>query len=61
MLNQRAYGQVYNIAGERYVTFAGLAKACAKAAGKPEPKLVFYDPKEFKGRFPEKKKAFPFR
>ena len=25
------YGQIYNILGERYVTFDGLAQACAEA------------------------------
>lgn len=28
--NERAYGQVYNISGSKYVTFDGIAKACAK-------------------------------
>lgn len=50
---------MYNIAGEKLVTFAGLAKACAVAAGKPEPELVFYDPKSIE--LPKGVKAFPFR
>ena len=61
MNNPNAYNQVYNISGERSVTWDGLAKACAEAAGKPAPKIVRYNAKEFKGKFPEKKKAFPFR
>ncbi|MGB3238567.1 MAG: NAD-dependent epimerase/dehydratase family protein, partial [Geitlerinemataceae cyanobacterium] len=32
--NQKAIGQIYNISGDRYITFDGLAKACAEAAGK---------------------------
>jgi nucleoside-diphosphate-sugar epimerase len=57
--NPKASRQVYNIAGERYVTFAGLAKACAEAAGAPEPEIYLYNPKEFD--FPKGVKAFPFR
>ena len=56
--NSAATKQVYNISGERYVTFSGLAKACALAAGATEPELVYYDPKSVdlgKG------KAFPLR
>ncbi|KAK9147769.1 hypothetical protein Scep_006526 [Stephania cephalantha] len=45
--NEKASKQVFNISGEKYITFDGLAKACAKAAGFPEPKLVHYNPKEF--------------
>lgn len=58
--NQKAIGQTYNISGERYVTFDGLAKACAEAAGKsPDSiKLVHYDPKQFDFG---KRKAFPLR
>lgn len=58
MANPKAFGQIYNISGQKYVTFAGLAKACAKAAGKPEPEIVSYNAKEFDFG---KKKAFPFR
>jgi nucleoside-diphosphate-sugar epimerase len=43
--NPNARNQIYNISGQKYVTFSGLAKACAKAAGKPEPELVYYNPK----------------
>ena len=60
LYNQKAIGQIYNISGDRYVTFDGLAKACAVAAGKsPEDvELVHYDPKQFDFG---KKKAFPLR
>ncbi|WP_027255333.1 NAD-dependent epimerase/dehydratase family protein [Planktothrix agardhii] len=58
--NQNAIGQVYNISGERYVTFDGLAKACAMAAGKSLDtiQLIHYDPKQFDFG---KRKAFPMR
>ncbi|NEQ99803.1 MAG: NAD-dependent epimerase/dehydratase family protein [Cyanothece sp. SIO2G6] len=58
--NQTAVGKIYNISGERYVSFDGLAKACAIAAGKsPDAlQLVHYDPKAFDFG---KKKAFPMR
>lgn len=45
-------------AGERFVTFDGIAKACAKAAGAPEPELVHFNAKEFDFG---KEKAFPMR
>ena len=38
---------MFNISGERFVTFDGIAKACAKAMGAPEPELVHFNPKEF--------------
>jgi len=58
--NQKAIGQVYNISGERYVTFDGLARACAVAAGKSldSIQLIHYDPKQFDFG---KRKAFPMR
>jgi UDP-glucose 4-epimerase len=58
--NQQAIGQIYNISGDRYVTFAGLARACAEAAGRSadEIKIVYYDPKKFDFG---KRKAFPLR
>jgi nucleoside-diphosphate-sugar epimerase len=58
--NPTAIGQIYNVSGARYVTFYGLAKACAIAAGKsPEAlKIVHYDPKQFDFG---KRKAFPMR
>ncbi|MDJ0705170.1 MAG: NAD-dependent epimerase/dehydratase family protein [Leptolyngbyaceae cyanobacterium MO_188.B28] len=58
--NQKAIGQVYNISGDRAVSFDGLARACAIAAGKSADslKLVHYDPKQFDFG---KRKAFPMR
>ena len=58
--NQTAIGEIYNISGDKAVTFDGLAKACAIAAGQdPEKlKLIHYDPKSFDFG---KKKAFPMR
>ena len=57
---ETAIGQVYNISGEKYVTFDGLARACAAAAGKSSEdlKLVRYNPKDFDFG---KRKAFPMR
>jgi len=57
---QAAIGKIYNISGTRYVTFNGIAKACAIAAGKSENdiKLIHYNPKEFDFG---KRKAFPLR
>lgn len=56
--NEKASKEVFNISGSKYVTFNGLAKACAKAGGFPEPEIINYNPKEFDFG---KKKAFPFR
>lgn len=58
--NRKAIGQIYNVSGDRYVTFDGLARACAIAADKsPDSiKLVHYDPKQFDFG---KRKAFPMR
>jgi nucleoside-diphosphate-sugar epimerase len=58
--NERAIGQIYNVAGDRYVTFDGIARACAVAIGKSPDglKLVHYDPKQFDFG---KRKAFPMR
>lgn len=58
--NERAIGQVYNVSGDRYVTFDGLARACAVAAGKSAEELaiVHYEPKNFDFG---KRKAFPLR
>jgi UDP-glucose 4-epimerase len=58
--NQQAVGQIYNVSGDRYVTFDGLARACAVAAGKSVDSLsiVHYDPKKFDFG---KRKAFPLR
>ncbi|XVF31498.1 hypothetical protein REPUB_Repub16aG0151000 [Reevesia pubescens] len=55
--NEKASKQVFNISGEKYVTFDGLARACAKAGGFPEPEIVHYNPREFDF---VKKKSFPF-
>ncbi|MEH2260450.1 NAD-dependent epimerase/dehydratase family protein [Nostoc sp.] len=58
--NEQAIGQIYNISGDRFVTFDGLARASAIAAGKsPDAvKIVHYDPKKFDFG---KRKAFPMR
>lgn len=58
--NPQAVGQTYNISGDRYVTFDGLARAAAIAIGKDPQSLniVHYDPKDFDFG---KKKAFPLR
>ncbi len=58
--NKTAVGQIYNISGEKAVTFDGLARACALAADKsPEDlEIVHYNPKQFDVG---KQKAFPMR
>lgn len=58
--NKKAIGEIYNISGDRFVTFDGLARACAEAAGKSADslKLVHYEPKQFDFG---KRKAFPMR
>lgn len=58
--NENAIGQIYNISGERVVSFDGLARACAVAMGKSSDALeiVHYDPKQFDFG---KRKAFPMR
>ncbi|MBD2776050.1 NAD-dependent epimerase/dehydratase family protein [Iningainema tapete] len=58
--NALAVKQIYNVSGDRFVTFDGLAHACAAAAGKSpdEIKIVHYDPKKFDFG---KRKAFPLR
>jgi UDP-glucose 4-epimerase len=58
--NKAAVGQIYNVSGDRFVTFDGLARACAEAVGKSTEalKLVHYDPKQFDFG---KRKAFPLR
>lgn len=58
--NPKAIGQIYNISGEKAVTFDGLGRACAQAAGKSpdELEIVHYDPKQFDFG---KRKAFPMR
>lgn len=58
--NKQAIGQIYNVSGDRYVTFAGLARACAAVAGKlpEEVQIVYYHPKQFDFG---KRKPFPLR
>ena len=58
--SSQAIGQIYNVSGDRYVTFDGLARACAEAAGKPAHTLqiVHYDPNVFNFG---KRKSFPIR
>lgn len=58
--NTQAIGQIYNVSGDRYVTFDGIAKACALAVGQApdDLKLVHYDPAQFDFG---KRKAFPMR
>ncbi|CDN14481.1 MAG: NAD-dependent epimerase/dehydratase family protein [Richelia sp.] len=58
--NPRAVRQIYNVSGDRFVTFDGLARACAVAAGKSpdEIKIIHYEPKKFDFG---KRKAFPLR
>lgn len=58
--NSNAIGQTYNVSDNRAVTFDGLARACAQAAGKDPAtlQLVHYDPKAFDFG---KRKAFPMR
>ncbi|MBV6627052.1 MAG: NAD-dependent epimerase/dehydratase family protein [Rivularia sp. (in: Bacteria)] len=58
--NSNAIKQIYNVSGNRYVTFDGLARACAVAAGKSadDIQIVHYDPKKFDFG---KRKAFPMR
>ena len=56
--NEKAKNQIYNISGEKFVTFDGIAKACAEAAGAPEPELVHFDAADFDFGG---KKAFPMR
>ncbi|MGV0024477.1 NAD-dependent epimerase/dehydratase family protein [Phormidesmis priestleyi] len=58
--NAQVIGQIYNVSGDRFVTFDGLARACAAAAGKDPNalKIVHYDAKQFDFG---KRKAFPMR
>ena len=58
--NSQAISQIYNISGEKAVTFDGLARACAIAAGKSsnDLKIVHYNPSQFDFG---KRKAFPMR
>jgi UDP-glucose 4-epimerase len=58
--SSQAIGQIYNVSGDRYVTFDGLARACAEAVGKPTDtvQIVHYDPNLYDFG---KRKAFPIR
>ncbi|KAK9822664.1 hypothetical protein WJX81_005883 [Elliptochloris bilobata] len=56
--NPKAARQIYNISGERFVTFDGIAKACAIAAGAPEPEIIHFNAKEYDF---DGKKPFPLR
>ena len=58
--NSAAIRQIYNVSGDRFVSFDGLARICATAAGKSanDLKLVHFDPKQFDF---SKRKAFPMR
>ncbi len=58
--NSQAIGQIYNISGDKAVTFDGLARACATAIGKDPNaiEIIHYDPAQFDFG---KKKAFPMR
>ncbi|KAL4551793.1 hypothetical protein Ndes2526B_g06056 [Nannochloris sp. 'desiccata'] len=56
--NPKAARQVYNVANERFVTFDGIAKACAEAMGVECPPIVHYNAKDFDFG---KLKAFPMR
>ncbi|XP_077218418.1 chloroplast stem-loop binding protein of 41 kDa [Tasmannia lanceolata] len=52
-----ASGNIFNCVSDRAVTFDGLAKLCAQAAGR-QFKIIHYDPKSVGV---DAKKAFPFR
>ncbi|XP_008790965.2 chloroplast stem-loop binding protein of 41 kDa a, chloroplastic [Phoenix dactylifera] len=52
-----ANGKIFNCVSDRAVTLDGMAKLCAKAAGR-ELKTVHYDPKALGI---DSRKAFPFR
>jgi len=56
--NPKAINQIYNISGERLVTFNGIAEACAEAMG-VEAEIVNYETSEVE--LPSKPKAFPMR
>lgn len=58
--NDKAINQIYNISGDRFVTFTGLAKLCAQAMGKSadEIEIIYYDSNKFNLG---KRKGFPIR
>jgi nucleoside-diphosphate-sugar epimerase len=55
--NQKAVGKIYNVSGDRYVTFDGLARSCAEATGK-SAQIIHYKPEKFDFG---KLKPFPLR
>ncbi|RWW62063.1 hypothetical protein BHE74_00030832 [Ensete ventricosum] len=55
--SKAANGKIFNCVSDRAVTFDGLAKLCAQAAGR-ELKIIHYEPKAVGI---DAKKAFPFR
>lgn len=52
--NKKAIGQHYNLCSDRVLTFDGIVRICAEAAGKT-PEIVHYEPSS------APKGAFPFR
>lgn len=52
-----ASAKIFNCVSDRAITFNGLAKLCAEAAGRPLD-IVYYDPKTVGV---DARKAFPFR
>ncbi|KAJ7522899.1 hypothetical protein O6H91_18G030700 [Diphasiastrum complanatum] len=54
---KEAHGTIFNAVSDRAVTFDGLVRLCALAAG-CEAKIIHYDPKALNI---DAKKAFPFR
>eukprot|EP00892_Ulva_mutabilis_P011880 jgi/Ulvmu1/9064/UM005_0157.1 len=56
--NPAASKQIFNISGDRFVTFDGVVKACAEGMGVAEPELIHFNPKDFDFG---KKKSFPMR
>lgn len=55
--NSKAIGQIYNVSGDRFVTFSGLVERCAAVLNK-EVELIYFNPKEFDLG---KRKAYPMR
>lgn len=56
--NDAAKGNIFNCVNDRGITLEGMAKLCAKVAGR-EVEIVYYDPAEL--NIDGIKKAFPFR
>ncbi|MEO0853793.1 MAG: NAD-dependent epimerase/dehydratase family protein [Cyanobacteria bacterium J06648_11] len=55
--NSKAIGQIYNVSGDRFITFSGLVKRCAAVLNK-DVELVYFNPKDFDLG---KRKAYPMR